>query len=333
MRWRDRKGSENVEDRRDETGGGGFPFPIPGGGGRIPIPMGSGGLGFWGVLIVIGLMLLFGIDPRTILQGPDGESPSPRTEQPFPRRESPGPSPRTEAPGRPVPGQREAQTEVDPSATAGNDEQKQFVSVVLQTTEEVWREKFRQSGRTYRDPKLVLYRDRISSRCGFGAAQMGPFYCPLDGKVYVDLSFYEELKRRFRAPGDFAQAYVIAHEVGHHVQTLLGITERVMQAKARAGEGASNAIQVRMELQADCLAGIWAYHTKNRMQIVDEGDIDEALTAAAAIGDDRIQRRTQGEANPETFTHGSSEQRVRWFKRGFESGNFPSCDTFSTDDL
>ena len=335
MRWRDRKGSENVEDRREETGGGGFRFPFPRGGGggfpggRIPIPMGrGGGLGFFGVLIVIGLMLLFGIDPRVILQG-GGEGDG----LPLPRRESPAPVPRTETPGRQTPAQRDASTEVDPSAASGTDEQKQFVAVVLQTTEEVWQEKFRQSGRTYKEPKLVLYRDRISSRCGFGAAQMGPFYCPLDGRVYVDLSFYEELKRRFRAPGDFAQAYVIAHEVGHHVQTLLGITEKVMQAKSRAGEEAGNAIQVRMELQADCLAGIWAYHAQNRMQIVDDGDIDEAMNAAAAIGDDRIQRRTQGQAIPETFTHGSSEQRVRWFKKGFQNGNFPSCETFSTDAL
>jgi uncharacterized protein len=295
----------------------------------------GGGLGFFGVLIVIGLMLLFGIDPRIILQGgPEGEGlPLPRGESPLPRRESPSPLPRTETPGRQAPAQRDASTEVDPSAASGGDEQKQFVAVVLQTTEEVWEEKFRQSGRTYREPKLVLYRDSISSRCGFGAAQMGPFYCPLDGKVYVDLSFYEQLKRRFRAPGDFAQAYVIAHEVGHHVQTLLGITEKVMQAKSRAGEAASNAMQVRMELQADCLAGVWAYYAQNRMQIVDEGDIDEALTAAAAIGDDNIQRRTQGRASPETFTHGSSEQRVRWFKKGFQNGNFPSCDTFSADAL
>jgi predicted metalloprotease len=346
MRWRDRKGSDNVEDRRDETGGGGFPFPFPRGGGggfpggRIPIPMGrGGGLGFFGVIVVIVLMLLFGVDPRTILQGgpeggglpiPRGDSPLPRSDSPFP---SPAPSPRTEIPTRPAPGQREAGTEVDPSAASGTDEQKQFVAVVLQTTEEVWQEKFRQSGRTYREPKLVLYRDSISSRCGFGAAQMGPFYCPLDGKVYVDLAFYEELKRRFRAPGDFAQAYVIAHEVGHHVQTLLGITQQVMESKARTSERNANALQVRMELQADCLAGIWAYYAQNRMQIVDDGDIDEALNAAAAIGDDRIQKRMQGRVSPESFTHGSSEQRMRWFRKGFQSGSFPACDTFSADAL
>ncbi len=336
MRWRDRKGSENVEDRRDEDGGGGFRFPFPGGGGgggfpggRIPIPMGGGGLGIFGVIVVIGLMLLFGIDPRVILQGgPDGDGEInipqlPRTPSPQPRTQTPRetqlPAPRT------TPGEQSAQ--------ATEDEQKKFVSVVLQTTEDVWTEKFRQSGKTYEEPKLVLYRGRIGSGCGLGATQMGPFYCPLDGKVYVDLAFYDELKRRFHAPGDFAQAYVIAHEVGHHVQTLLGISEKVMRAKSRTDEAGQNALQVRMELQADCLAGIWAYYAQNKLQIVDDGDIDEALNAASAIGDDKIQRRMQGEVIPETFTHGSSEQRVRWFKRGFESGNFPSCDTFSTDNL
>jgi uncharacterized protein len=338
MRWRDRKGSENVEDRRDEDDGrGGFRFPFPGGGGglpggRIPIPMGGGGLGIFGIIIVIGLMLLFGIDPRVILQGgPEGggESPFPQ----LPRTQNPAPQPRTEAPTREtqIPAPR-----TDPgeqSASNVEDEQKKFVAVVLETTETVWREKFRQSGKNYTEPKLVLYRNRVSSSCGLGATQMGPFYCPLDAKVYIDLAFYDDLKRRFRAPGDFAQAYVIAHEVGHHVQTLLGITEQVMRAKSRTSEAGQNAMQVRMELQADCVAGIWAYYAQSKMQIVEDGDIDEALNAASAIGDDNIQRRMQGEVIPETFTHGSSEQRVRWFKRGFESGSFPRCDTFSTDDL
>jgi uncharacterized protein len=336
MRWRDRKGSENVEDRQDDRGGG-FRFPFPGGGGgnfpggRFPIPTGrGGGLGIFGVLIIIGLMLLFGVDPRVILQGgPEGQD----VQLPFPQRETPAPAPRTESPGREAQAPRTTPAPSgDLSAPAGTpEEMKQFVSVVLQTTEEVWEQKFRQSGRTYKAPSLVLYRQRVVSQCGMGVAQMGPFYCPLDGKLYIDLTFYDQLKRRFGAPGDFAQAYVIAHEVGHHVQTLLGIAEQVMRSKARAGEEAANAIQVRMELQADCLAGIWAYYTKNRLNIVDAGDIEEALGAAAAIGDDSIQKRTQGEVIPESFTHGTSQQRVSWFKRGFESGNFPSCDTFSTD--
>jgi predicted metalloprotease len=304
--------------------------------------MGGGGLGIFGVIIVVGLMLLFGIDPRVILQGgPGGDEDNgpvfPRSERPtLPRDDtSERPSlPREQTPGRGTSLPRTA-TKTGPgqTPTATEDEQKQFVSVVLETTEEVWKQKFSQSGKTYTDPKLVLYRGRVSSGCGLGATQMGPFYCPLDNKVYVDLAFYDDLKRRFNAPGDFAQAYVIAHEVGHHVQTLLGISEQVMRAKVRASEAQSNALQVRMELQADCLAGIWAYYAQNRLQIVDEGDIDEALNAAAAIGDDRIQRRMQGQVMPETFTHGTSEQRVRWFKRGFENGNFPSCDTFGANDL
>lgn len=332
MRWRDRKGSENVEDRRDEDGGG---FSFPGGGfpgGRVRIPMGrGGGLGIVGVLIVIGLALLFGVDPRVILQGgPDGGGGIP-----FPRPETRPTLPREEGPMRDNPFSRTTSSERGPgqTETTTEDEQKKFVSVVLQTTEEVWQNKFRQSGRSYQEPSLVLYRGHIGSGCGLGAAQMGPFYCPNDGKVYIDLAFYDELKRRFHAPGEFAQAYVIAHEVGHHVQTLLGISEQVMRAKARAGEAGGNALQVRMELQADCLAGIWAYYAQNRLKIVDPGDIDQALKAAAAIGDDNIQRRTQGQVIPESFTHGTSEQRMRWFKRGFETGTFPSCDTFATDEL
>jgi len=330
MRWRDRKGSDNVEDRRDETGGGGrggfrFPFPRGGGGGfpggRLPIPMGrGGGMGIFGIIIVVGLMLLFGIDPRVILQGgSDGG-----TGIPLPRSEAPGRE--SPFPGLPTGGGQSA-------SRPGEDELKQFVAVVLKTTEEVWQQQLPALGKTYQEPKLVLFREGVSSQCGQGIAQMGPFYCPLDGKLYIDLSFFDELKTRFRAPGDFAQAYVIAHEVGHHVQTLLGITEQVMRAKARGGERQGNAIQVRMELQADCLAGIWAHHAQKSLQVVDPGDIEEALGAAAAIGDDHIQRRTQGRVVPDAFTHGSSEQRVRWFKRGFQDGNFNSCNTFTGSEL
>jgi hypothetical protein len=203
-----------------------------------------------------------------------------------------------------------------------------FVSVVLRTTEEVWPQQLAAQGKTYSKPKLVLFRASVESRCGFGAAQMGPFYCPIDQKVYIDLSFYDVLKNRFKAPGDFAQAYVIAHEVGHHVQTLLGITQKVMQARQRAGEKEGNAIQVRMELQADCFAGVWAHQAQRQLEVVEPGDIEEALGAAAAIGDDRLQRQTQGYVVPDAFTHGSSEQRVTWFRRGFESGRMDACDTF-----
>jgi predicted metalloprotease len=340
MRWRDRKGSENVEDRRDEDDGGrggGFNFPWPRGGDdggfRMPIPVGSGGIGIFGFIVIVGLMLLFGIDPRVILQGDGGQG---GREIGFPPGDSPQRIPSLPR-ERQVPG-RETRA---PTAPAGggqtvansNDEMKQFVSVVLETTEEVWQQKFRQLGKTYQAPKLVLYRGNIESGCGMGVSQMGPFYCSLDAKVYLDLAFYDDLKRRFKAPGEFAQAYVIAHEVGHHVQTLLGITDKVMRAKSRVGERQQNAYQVRMELQADCLAGIWAYYAQQSLQIVDPGDIDAALNAAAAIGDDRIQRQVQGRVTPDSFTHGTSEQRVRWFKRGFENGNFPGCDTFSADVL
>jgi predicted metalloprotease len=306
MRWRDRKGSENIEDRRDQPGRRGFPFPfprgrggMPGQGPRIPIPGGRGGIGIVGLLVILGLMFFLGVDPRTILE--DGGGPVRIGEGPRER-------PRT----------------VGPEET----ERTQFVSVVLKTTEDVWSEQFRAAGRDYAKPTLVLFRDATESRCGTGVAQMGPFYCPIDQKVYIDLDFFDDLKSRFRAPGDFAQAYVIAHEIGHHVQTLLGITEQIMRARSQAGEREGNALQVRMELQADCLAGLWANHAQRQLGILEPGDIDEALNAAAAIGDDRIQRRTQGHVVPDAFTHGSSEQRVTWFRRGFESGQFEVCDTF-----
>lgn len=308
MRWRDRQGSDNVEDRRGESGGGGrFPFNFPRGGG-FPggggprSGGGGGGIGIVGLLFILGLMYFLGVDPRVILdQG--GGSPIPMTEGP---REARGP------------------------VSAEEQELTQFTSVVLKTTEEVWAAQFKARGQNYVPPKLVLFRGDIDSQCGMGVSQMGPFYCPLDGKVYVDLSFYDDLKNRFGAPGDFAQAYVIAHEVGHHVQTLLGISEKVMRARSQVGEREGNALQVRMELQADCLAGVWAHDAQRTLQVVEAGDIDEALKAAAAIGDDRIQRKTQGRVTPDSFTHGTSAERVSWFRRGFDSGKFEACDTFAT---
>jgi uncharacterized protein len=315
MRWRDREGSENVEDRRGERSSRRrFPFPFPGGDGgfpgrgtRIPIPTGKGGgIGIVGVLIILGLMFFFGIDPRVILdQGGGGDGGIS-----FPRGE----------------GQPEASGPV----SAEQQEQAKFISVALKTTEEIWNDQFQRSGRTYKAPKLVLFNGDIDSACGTAVSQMGPFYCPLDAKVYIDLSFYKDLKSRFGAPGDFAQAYVIAHEVGHHIQTLLGITQQVMQAKSRSSETEGNAIQVRMELQADCLAGLWAKRAEQKLQVVEPGDIEEAMNAAAAIGDDRIQRRTQGRVVPDAFTHGTSEQRVTWFRRGFDSGEMKACDTFGS---
>lgn len=323
MRWRGRRESDNVEDRRDEDGDrAGFPFPMPGRGGGMRIPTGGrgGGIGIMGILVILGLMFFFGIDPRVIMQGDPGGVQMPDIQ--LPRRTETGP-------GMNVPGGE--QTEAPKSSAEGD--LKNFVAVVLADTEDVWHAVFRQYGRNYREPNLVLFSGAVQSACGTGVAQMGPFYCPLDQKVYIDLQFYRELKSRFRAPGDFAQAYVIAHEVGHHVQTLLGISEKVQQAKARMSERDGNALQVRMELQADCLAGVWANHTNRTKKILEPGDIDEALNAASAIGDDRIQKQQQGYVVPDAFTHGSSAQRVRWFKQGFESGDIQQCDTFNAPTL
>jgi predicted metalloprotease len=203
-----------------------------------------------------------------------------------------------------------------------------FVSVVLADTEDTWKELFRRAGKTYREPRLVLFTDAVESACGFAESAVGPFYCPRDQKVYIDLGFYRELKERFHAPGDFAQAYVIAHEVGHHVQNLLGISEKVQIARAHASEAEGNRLSVRLELQADCLAGVWAYHANQARNILEAGDVEEALGAASAIGDDRLQKQTRGFVVPDTFTHGTSVQRVRWFQIGIDSGDINRCNTF-----
>jgi len=320
MRWRDREGSENVEDRRDEPSTRRrFPFRFPGGGGDGDgegggfgrgIPTGGGGLGIVGLLALLAVAYFLGIDPRIILDGGEGGG-----SIQLPRDDG------TRAPRDPSTRETSAQL------SAEEKDMTQFTSVVLKATEEVWGEQFRRAGKTYTPPKLVMFRGDVDSACGTGVAQMGPFYCPNDGKVYVDLSFYSDLKNRFRAPGDFAQAYVVAHEIGHHVQTLLGTTQKMMQAKARSDDVEGNAIQVKMELQADCFAGIWANQAQSKLQVVEQGDIEEALNAAAAIGDDRIQKRTQGRVVPYAFTHGTSEQRVTWFRKGFESGDMRACDT------
>ena len=263
--------------------------------------MGGGTLiagGGIGSIVLVLLALFFGFDPGAILQ----------TDQPS--------VPATQA----------------PSTSPAHDEEREFVSVVLADTEDTWRELFQKMGRQYREPKLVLFTNSVQSACGMAGAAVGPFYCPSDQKLYLDLSFFRALRERFRAPGDFAQAYVIAHEVGHHVQTLLGITENVAPARQRVGSQAS-ATSVRVELQADCLAGIWAHHAKQARDILEEGDLEEALNAASAIGDDRLQRQTQGRVAPETFTHGSSKQRVTWFGRGFETGDLRQCDTFRASEV
>jgi hypothetical protein len=211
---------------------------------------------------------------------------------------------------------------------AGQDPLADFVSVVLADTEDVWHEQFSRMGATYQEPTLVLFSGAVQSACGFAEAAMGPFYCPPDQKVYIDLEFYRDLKERHQAPGDFAQAYVIAHEVGHHVQTLLGIAEKIQQRSSQVSQAEANRLSVRQELQADCFAGLWAHHAQRSRQILEEGDIEEALNAASAIGDDRLQQQGRGHVTPDSFTHGSSAQRVEWFRRGFSSGNLEQCNTF-----
>jgi uncharacterized protein len=214
-----------------------------------------------------------------------------------------------------------------PAAQHGmNDEQRQFVAVVLADTEDVWRDQFRNLGKPYREPKLILFSDATESACGFAQSATGPFYCPADEQVYLDTAFFRELEERFRAPGDFAKAYVIAHEVGHHVQNVLGWSDRVRAAQQRAGKVEANKLSIRLELQADYLAGCWAYHAHRSRQILEEGDVDEALRAATAIGDDRLQRQSQGYVVPDSFTHGTSAQRVRWFRRGLETGSLEKAE-------
>ncbi|EWS62944.1 putative metalloprotease [Hydrogenophaga sp. T4] len=205
----------------------------------------------------------------------------------------------------------------------------QFVAAVLGGTEDVWMTVFQQSGSQYQKPRLVLFRGAVPTACGTGQSAMGPFYCPGDQKVYIDLSFYETLRSQLGAPGDFAQAYVIAHEVGHHVQNLMGLTQQMEQSRQRVSEREYNALSVRLELQADCFAGIWAHHNHKTNAILEPGDVEEALNAAAAIGDDAIQRKSQEQVVPDSFTHGSSEQRQRWFHKGLETGSVKACDTFN----
>ncbi len=272
---------------------------------RRGVPVGRGvavgGAGGCGLLIIVLLYMLLGGDPMQLVE----ELP-----------EVAGPS--SSVAVQPPPGQ---------------DELADFVSVVLADTEDTWSRIFASIGRQYEEPQLVLFSGAVQSACGIAGAAMGPFYCPADHKLYVDLSFYDELQRRFRAPGDFAQAYVIAHEVGHHVQNLLGINQEVTAMQRGASAAEANALSVRLELQADCLAGIWAYNADRFRNLLEAGDIEEALNAASAIGDDRIQRETTGRVMPDSFTHGSSEQRVRWFRTGYETGDVAACDTFRTGAL
>jgi len=315
--------SKNVEDRRGQGGG---MFGGSGGGLQIPIPMGGGGRGGFSLttmLIIGALMLLFGLNPLDILRGGGGMpdmSQVPQMPRVDPGGQSAGRRSPFEIPGLPS-GQRK---------TADTDEMKKFVGRVLADTEDVWSRVFQGFGKAYQEPKLVIFDRATPTACGTGQTAMGPFYCPLDRKVYIDLAFYEELKRRFNAPGDFAQAYVVAHEVGHHVQTLLGIADRVQQMKERSDQRTGNRIQVRMELQADCLAGVWAKLNDQLKSRLEQGDIEEGLNAASQIGDDMIQRNMgSGRVVKDAFTHGSSAARVRWFSQGFKSGNMQVCDTFN----
>ncbi|OOZ73147.1 hypothetical protein BOW49_09640 [Solemya velum gill symbiont] len=302
MRWRTNRRSSNVEDRRGMRTAG--MRGLGGGDGGILrlLPVAIRFLGIKGTMIAVVAILAFGFftgNLQQILGGGSFET----TQQ--------------ETPSKTV------------SQSAEEKELVEFVSVVLADTEETWHEIFQQSGNTYQEPRLVLYRGAVQSGCGFGSAQMGPFYCPADQKVYIDLGFYDDLAKRHNAPGDFAQAYVLAHEVGHHVQTLTGISQQVQKAKQGVNKTDANKLSIMQELQADCFAGVWAHHADKSRQLLEAGDIEEGLAAASAIGDDRLQKQAKGYVTPDSFTHGSSEQRVRWFKIGLKKGTFKGCDTFS----
>jgi predicted metalloprotease len=291
MRLDDERASSNVEDRRGQGGMGR-------GGIRIPMGRGGGGIGI-GTIIIIGILwLVFGLNPLDMLTG--GMQPQQQQTQQVPQSPSGG-------------------------GTPASDEWGQFAAKVLNTTERTWTRIFKESDRTYEAPRMVLFSGFVQSACGMAQSAMGPFYCPRDNKVYIDLSFFQDMRSRLGAGGDFAYAYVIAHEVGHHVQNQLGIADKVMAARMRSSPAEANQLSVRMELQADCLAGVWAHDNRN---LLEEGDIEEGLNAATAIGDDRLQRRTQGYVVPESFTHGTSEQRMTWLKRGIQSGSLSACDTF-----
>ena len=293
MKWEGNRESSNVEDRRDSGGMSGLP--------RI----GGRGIGVGTIAIALVGGWIFGINPLTILgilSGGDG-APMVQTQQ-APTQQSPA-----------------------------DIQMKKFVATVLGDTEDVWKAVFTKGGAQYKEPKLVLFRGATQTACGAGKAAMGPFYCPGDLTVYIDLAFYETLKSKLGAPGDFAQAYVIAHEVGHHVQNLLGITAKMEQMQSKVSQVDYNGLSVRLELQADCFAGVWAHHAQNARQILDNGDVEEAMNAAAKIGDDALQKGAGGRVVPESFTHGSSAQRTRWFNLGLQNGSVKGCDTFAARQL
>ena len=296
MKWEGNRESDNVEDRRSD-GGGGF-----GGGGGL---LGGRSIGIGTIVVALVGGWMFGINPLTLLSMlSGGGAPTAQVQQQAPAQRPPA-----------------------------DDRMAAFVSTVLADTEDVWKDVFAKGGATYKEPRLVLFRGATQTACGQGQAAMGPFYCPGDQKVYIDLGFYETLKNKLGAPGDFAQAYVIAHEVGHHVQNLLGISGKMDQMRSRVSKVEYNALSVRLELQADCFAGVWANHAQSARQILEQGDVEEAMNAAAQIGDDALQRSGRGTVVPESFTHGTSAQRQRWFDTGLKNGNVKACDTFSARNL
>ena len=297
MKWEGNRESDNVEDRRSDGGnGGGGGFS---GGGLL----GGRSIGIGTIVVALIGGWIFGINPMTILSLLSGGSPPAQVQQ--------------------APAQR-------PPA---DDRMARFVSTVLADTEDVWKDIFAKGGATYQEPRLVLFRGATQTACGQGQSAMGPFYCPGDQKVYIDLDFYETLTRRLGAPGEFAQAYVVAHEVGHHVQNLLGISAKVDAMRGRVSKTEYNALSVKLELQADCFAGVWAYNANNSRKILEGGDIESAMNAAAKIGDDALQRSSGGAVVPESFTHGTSAQRQRWFNTGITTGSVKACDTFSARNL
>ncbi len=293
MKWEGQRQSDNVEDRR--AGGG-----LPGG-----IRMGGGGIGIGTIIIAFLAAWIFGINPATIIGALGGVGGGPAITAP----QSPAQKP------------------------PANDQAAAFVQTVLASTEDVWRVQMRTAGVQYRDPKLVLFRGHVQSACGSAQSAMGPFYCPGDSKVYIDLNFFETMRTRLKSGGDFAYAYVVAHEVAHHVQNQMGITGKVDGMRGRVSETQMNALSVRVELQADCFAGVWAHHSQQAKGWLEQGDVEEAMNAASQIGDDNMQRRGSGMVVPESFTHGSSQQRVTWFKRGLQSGSVQQCNTFDAQRL
>ena len=325
VKFNDQKESQDVEDRR---GSGGSVAGMDGGGGlQIPGIGGRGGIGIFGLLIVLGLWFFFGVDPRSFLGAGGGQM------FPMPTQDQSGHAlPKWNVPN--LPGTQASAVPASAATIKPSDELAHYVKQVHQSTTDFWTSTFQGFGKSYPHPTLVFYNNATPTGCGTGQAAMGPFYCPEDQKVYLDLAFYNELSTRFGAPGNFAQAYVVAHEVGHHIQKLLGIADQVTAYRDKVSQKDANALQVRMELQADCFDGVWFNNAaKTKALTIEPGDIEGGMTAASAIGDDTLQKQATGRVVPDAFTHGTSAQRTKWLKRGLDSGNMQDCDTFNTNDL